>query len=679
MSVDALKSPFKPNEQSVLLASCGNFQNAAVYRSDDHGETWQSVLSAPDMGRTITAFAPSDPTVVYAIAAQNTQGQTPYALQGFYRSDNGGLTWTLMTDSQDQNLLNRVVLSNPDAAIECPGNQFNSQNFYGQGWYDSLLTIDPTDADRVWVGAIDLFRSDDGGRNFGRASIAYGQPTAPSQYVHPDHHLVRYHPNFDGVNETRMYNANDGGLYLSTNPNDEIAYSVCDNAPLKVRWQTLNNNYSVNQFYHGSVSKDGKMVMGGMQDNGTWAIRDGEQWEFVGDGDGSYSAIDPDNNDIIYTSSQFAQLVRTNLADGTSTYASPGVEFGAFITPWLLNEENSSQLFLSATALWRSDNRGDTWTQISTSNYTNVTLNWLSSLAVKPGNADKVLVGSSDGYIYFHDAALSADSSYEMSKQKISDGFVSSLQFARHSPDRVYATVSTFGEPHIHYSDNDGVSWQVLDGSGENPFPDIPAHDVIKTPEDDNTLYVASDLGVYVSRNHGESWLPLAPGLPNTPVETLVLVRYQLQSSLFAFTYGRGAFRLDLTDVVNLAPQQSVSQLSVQDVTNREFSFDLSKVFIDRNQDVLTFGSDALSENLQLSVNGLLTGSYPEAGNYEVSIFASDGEHKTESSVAISITAPPPSGNNNGSGSGGGSLWWLTLLLVSVYSYRHWQKRGLVK
>ena len=676
-----LEIEVKPGETDTLVASCGAFEDSAMFQTTDGGDSWQEVLTADDMGRTVIAFAPSQPSTVYAMAAQNQFGDIPYALQGIYRSDDSGLSWTLVTDMTSSNPLNRLLLSNAPVALRCPINELDPSRIFGQGWFDNVLRVDPADHQRLWAGGVDLFRSDDGGRNFGMVSFwqanpAFGGPLVNS-YVHADQHHVYFHPNYDGVTETRLYAVNDGGVFVTSNPNASVASNPCEATTTNMVWGDLNSNYSVNQFYHGSVSSNGSRVIGGMQDNGTYLSTNGEAWQKVGGGDGAYTAIDPNNHDLVYVSSQFANMTRINLTTGESVGISGGIqENRPFITPYLLDINDSNRLFLGASSLWRSDNQGELWQQISTPNYDNVVLNWLSSIAVKPGESDIVLVGSSDGLIYRHDAALTADASYQMNLQRIADGFVSSINFAPFDTDIAYATVSTFGEGHIFQSNDSGMSWQNIDGVGGEAFPDIPAHDVIKSPEDDMTLYVGSDLGVYKSVDGGNSWFPFGAGMPNVPVERLQLVRNDLVSTLFAFTYGRGAFKLLLTEVENLPPQQTLDTFSATVEANDALSIDLAAGFIDRNLDPVAFSSDNLVDGLSITSEGVLTGAIDTAGTYDINIEASDGALSTAFVVAIEVNAPAPPPvtvppiEPPASDSGGGSAYWLLFLLMSAVLVR---------
>jgi hypothetical protein len=113
----------------------------------------------------------------------------------------------------------------------------------------------------------------------------------------------------------------------------------------------------------------------------------------------------------------------------------------------------------------------------------------------------------------------------------------------------VYATYSTFGGTHVWRSANAGASWTPLDGTGAATLPDIPAHELVVDPHNAKRLYVGTDLGIYVSLDGGLHWAVENTGFPNVITESLQLNKVGANSTLFAFTHGRGAFRVVVPDV----------------------------------------------------------------------------------------------------------------------------------
>jgi len=654
-----------------LLVSCGAFEASEVFQSLDNGETWQGVLSENNQGRTTLAFAPSNPQRVYALSAQNQFGPYPHGVNGLYRSDDGGTNWTLVTDYNAPNANNRTIFAATNYVFDCANTgQFQDGRLSGGGWYYNLLTVDPTDENRIWAAGLDLWRSEDGGENFSLASFWWADDDEVS-YIHGDHHLITYHPDYDGTTENKMFVTNDGGIYYSENSTAATATDNCAPESSSIDFQSLNNNYAVTQFYHGSVAKDGKTIIGGSQDNGTqWRSENG-LWEQINGGDGSYSAIDPKDSNTVYVSLQYASLTRLNLATGQRTNISGNFDApGLFITPFTLDPNDNTRLWLAGLALWRGDDKGNSWTKVSTDEYQMDYINGLSSLAVQPGNSNLVIMGGTDGHVFRNTSTLSASSSTQMEKVKIADGYVSSINFDRNNPQKVVATVSTFGQPHAWLSNDSGVTWQSIDGSGATALPDLPTHDIIVAPHDTNTLYVANDIGVYVSEDNGSSWVPLTTGLPNVPAERVVYNRHDLTSSLFVFTYGRGAFKSELTDIPNYSPEQQSNLPSHGFVKGDQISIDLSGYYDDPNDDTLLFSATSLPSGVTLTLSeaGLVSGIASSAGNHTISFVVSDGALEVAGQISIGVTEQVDS--SSGGGSFGGSVLLIALSGLFVRTRR---------
>ena len=143
-------------------------------------------------------------------------------LLGVFRSTSSGDagSWTTQVRNNSANLQDTLLLSNPvnGALTQCG---IGTSQMLNQGWYDNVIAVDPTDPDKVWAGGVDLFRSDNGGVNWGVASYWWfqGNGTPPNngdpQFVHADNHVIAFHPNYNGTTNQTMFAANDGGLFKS--------------------------------------------------------------------------------------------------------------------------------------------------------------------------------------------------------------------------------------------------------------------------------------------------------------------------------------------------------------------------------------------------------------------------------------------------------------------------------
>lgn len=485
---------------------------------------------------------------MYALASDANQ----YNLRAVFRSTDGGGTWTAQVRNNNTTKLNTVLLSNPLAAFlsECgQGRSFLTS----QGWYDNVIAVDPVNENRVWVGGVDLFRSDDGGANWGLASYWWAEKNEPG-YAHADQHAIVFHPNYNGTTNKTMYVGNDGGVFRTDDATAMVATGIgspCSPANTKVVWQSLNNNYGVTQFYFGLPFPNGSSYFGGTQDNGTLLGSDAtgiNGWHEILGGDGGYVAVDPANPQTLYAETTYLSLRKST--DGGKTFGR--VTFGIddpsnsfpFITPFAMDPSDGQRLWIGGVSVYRTTNGAANWTKAS------LPLNsgQVSALAVAATNANHVAMGTSAGRIFLTDTALTANENTTWLSTAPRTGYVSSVAFDPANPLLVYATYSTFGGTHIWRSTDFGLSWSPLDGFGETGIPDIPVHTIAIDPNDPARLYVGTDLGVFVSTNGGVTWAVENTGFANVVTESLALQVKDGLTTLYAFTHGRGAFRVVVND-----------------------------------------------------------------------------------------------------------------------------------
>ncbi|HWQ35479.1 MAG TPA: Ig-like domain-containing protein [Blastocatellia bacterium] len=540
-----------------IFASCGTFQQATVYRNTDAAGagTWDQVHSESGMGRTSLAIAPSNQNIIYAASASYSSGTYRHGLHAVFRSTSGGAagTWTAQVRNSDLIKLNTALFSNTWIAFwtECgvgPG------GFSSQGWYDNTLAVDPADSDRVWVGGIDLFRSDDGGRNWGLASHWWANGTISAlaqQYAHADQHTIVFHPQYDGSSNKTMFVGSDGGIFRTDDARAATAKgttAACSPGNSSVIWKPLNSNYGVTQFYHGAVYPDGKSYFGGTQDNGTLRGADAtgiNGWKEILGGDGGYVAVDPGNPQTLYAESTFLSLRKS--LDGGASFSS--VRFGIaesvfnfnFIAPFAMDPSDPQRLWIGGSRMWRTSNGAANWTPAS------VTLNLagfelMSAVAVAPTDSNYVLAASDFGYIYRTDRALTAEATTVWDEVRPRTGYVSWLAFDPTNPNIAYATYSNFGDKHVWRSIDAGATWTAIDGT----LPDLPVHCIVIDPNNTARLYIGTDLGVFVTTDGGANWMVENSGFANVVTEALAINTVGGVTNLYAFTHGRGVWRVTL-------------------------------------------------------------------------------------------------------------------------------------
>ncbi|MBI2381387.1 MAG: cadherin domain-containing protein [Gammaproteobacteria bacterium] len=642
-------------DSDVLYAACGTFfGNAKILKSADNGATWSVLYTQPDMGRTTLAIAPSNPDVLYALVADYDSD----GLWAVLRTGDAGQTWEKRASKDDSNGLNRALLSNTVYAnLSACG--WGDDQFYNQGWYDQSLAVDPLDADKVWVGGIDLFRSDDGGRNFGMASHWWVQSDGLPSYNHADQHLLVFHPAYNGESNKILFTGNDGGLHLTRDaraPVQTAADAPCLPGQGEVAWESLNNGYGVTQFYHGVPRPDGKSYLGGTQDNGTNLGSDAggaNAWTEIYGGDGGYVAVDPNNPEVLFAEYTNLSIVKSmdggqNFADAVAGIAEPAGNF-QFINPFLMDPNNGQILWTGGQTLWRSIDQAASWGAASAKlldKRANGRKEVFSAHAVAAGDSNRVLSGTNDGRVFRNSNALAAgaatvwESVYPLpvieGKQQV--GYVSWLAFDPQDKNTAYATYSTFGVGHVWKTTDGGASWSNISGN----LPDMPVHSLIVDPADSKRLVLGTDLGLFYSVNGGQSWLADGNGFPHTVVESLSLNREDGQNMLYAFTHGRGAFRIPLS-AINKAPAVSIGNGVASIAENSAAGAAVVQVeATDAEGEALSYrlsGSEAFSIDAAGQIRVAAPLDYEGTASYSLVITVGDARGaETEAPLTLNLT-----------------------------------------
>ena len=545
-----------------VFAACGteisanptSSVQASIYRNTDASSglsAWVEVYSERGMGRTSLAIAPSNQNVIYAVSSESGAAGAPHSLHAVFRSIAGGEpgTWRTQVANNGAKTINNTLFTNPIYAFfsEC-GRGATSQN-YNQGWYDNAIAVDPRDENIVWVGGVDLFRSDDGGANWGMASFWHLLPSNP-RYAHADHHAIVFHPKFDGATVRSVFVATDGGIFKTENSRAQISTgnkAACSPDASRITWFSLNNNLAITQFYYGVPYPDGQSYLGGAQDNGVIIGSDSfgqNNWRELISGDGGYVAVNWFNTRVIYAETTGLSLRRSN--DGGQSFqpVTTGINNVGFkfITPFVMDPGNPDRLWIGGRNLWRTRNGAQSWTQASTDLSGSTT-----SISVSPSDPNFVIAGTDVGYVYRTSTGLNAGADTAWSNSMPRTGFVSSVAFDPSNRDVAYATYSTFGGKHVWRSLDGGINWQPIDGTGNQSIPDIPANTIVVDPSNPQRLYVGTDIGVFVTIDGGANWSVENTGFANAPVESLSTSIVNGVPYLFAFTHGRGVWRVPMT------------------------------------------------------------------------------------------------------------------------------------
>lgn len=566
----------------VLLASCssrsvadryyvrgtlaGNVCNgpcpAAIFLSTDASAAavnFTQVLSEPGMGRTSIAAAPSQPRTLYGLSAsildgpdRDNDGFGDYnnGLHALFRSDDGGKSWRAqLRNTSVSDSISSYLLHNLRTQENTRCNFGSSSNFFlTAGWYDQTIAVDPLSPERVWVGGIDLFRSDNGGASFGIASY-WWRGRDQTGFDHADHHVLSFHPAFDGSANRKLYIGNDGGVSLTTDAHAPVMRGLtapCGPTGVVTQFRAAQAGLGSSQFYQGSVSSDGQRILAGAQDNGTW-FYDRGNWRFAFGGDGAYNAIDPRDFNRLYLSYQNGNMFRADdgAARGEDSFVSirNGItDRGLFITPFELDLAAPDTLWFGSTRVWRSRNRGQSW-QVASVNFGVGFFDQINAIATHKSTPGLVVAATANG-VYRNTAAYTSSNNSVWASTKPREGWVSSLSFDPSDARVLYATYSNFGGAHVWRSTDAGSSFSAIDGN----LPDLPVHSIVVDPTDSRRLYIGTDLGLFVSDNTGATWSAEQTGFGAAIIEKLV-INTTAPHFLHAFTYGRGVWRSALSDI----------------------------------------------------------------------------------------------------------------------------------
>ena len=499
---------FSPTDsRKALLAGS---DGTAAY-SSDAGVTWHRSSGWSATGRVELAYSRSHPSIVYASVDINGGS--------LYRSVDGGATFSL---AHNGNLLGT------------------------QGWYDNVVWVDPTDPNHVLVGGTPLWQSRDGGATWKQIDV-FGS--------HVDFHVVAEDPGFDGGANQNVFVGNDGGVYKA-----DLA-----TLGLSSQFENLNNNLGVTQFYGAAGNASTGVVFGGTQDNGSLRYRPdaATNWDQVAGGDGGFAAADPNDSRYFYGEYTYLQLFRSSDGGNLITPIFGGIpdagRAASFIAPFVLDPNNPQRMLAGGSSLWASDNvkaATPSWRVIKPPSPDSP--DYISAIAVAPGNADTIWVGHELGDLYRTTNGRASSVSWTRLTTPVSYLTVlTHIAIDPFDPNTVYVTTGGFGEVHIIKSIDGGASWSIATGSGDTALPDAPVYDLQIDPTTDSTLYAATEVGVFVSKDGGASWELPQDGPANVCVEKL----FWMGSTLVAATHGRGLFAIDVATAATTSASVSPERL----------------------------------------------------------------------------------------------------------------------
>ena len=602
------------NANVVYVAAQGHLWGPnverGVFKSGDGGHTWNKVLFIDDnSGATDLVMDPSNPLVLYAATYQRQRRTWGFNGGGpgsaIHKSVDGGATWTKLTNGLPTGDKGRIGLSlytaDPRvvyATVEARGGESGIYRTLDGGatWektsslnsrpnYYSQIRVDPRDRERIYTLGSNrgFYISNDGGRTF----------TELFSNVHGEDHALWV----DSENTNHLVIGGDGGVSISWD---------------RGRTWDFRRNMPIGQFYEVDVDNSVPFrVCGGLQDNGVWCmpsavrnrngIADRDAWN-IGGGDGFHAHFDPSNNAMVLQSSQNGNAAWVNIETmerqsarpgtgdrpvapaaggrggrggvgaGEAAAPGPGGPGAAYRwnwdTPIVVSPHDPKTWFMGAQFLFRSTDRGSSWTKISgdlTLNANRDTLRMmgnvvgpdalsrhdgqsnygsLTAVSESPVDARVIYTGSDDGQLQLtRDGGKNWTNITTRIPGVPPQTYVSGVVASKFAAGRVYVTFDGHYtddyRPYVFASDDFGASWRSLSAG----LPETSINRIREHPKNARVLVLAHERGVHASNDGGATWHSLAGNMPTVSVDDAVF--QERDNALVVGTHGRGIWVLD--------------------------------------------------------------------------------------------------------------------------------------
>jgi photosystem II stability/assembly factor-like uncharacterized protein len=581
---------------TVLVAAFGHAfgpnTERGVYRTTDGGKSWTKVLyHDAETGAIDVAFDPNDPGIVYAALWQARRQPWNFSSggpgSGLYRSTDGGLTWThLQGNGLPEGILGRIHVSVSPAdsrriyaMIEAhAGGLFRSDDggvhwarvsddgrLTQRAWYFSTVLADPKQVDTVYAENTGLFRSTDGGKTFELLPARHG-----------DHHGLWIDPG----DPERMIESSDGGASISFDRGK--SWTTQANQPTAAFYHVAVDNRFPYHLY-GAQQDNSSIAIASMDDAGAIVQRD---WYDVAGGECGFVIPDPRDADITYGSSEnfVGRLDRHNMQEqiipvwpvDASGHAAKDLEHRFnWTSPLIMSPFDPDTLYYGMERLYRTSNRGASWTAISpdltrndksrqqasggpiTKDITSVEYyDTIFAIAESPVRKDMIWVGTDDGLI--HVTRDDGGSWTNVTPPAMPPwSTISMIEPSRYDADTAYVAVDRHKlddiRPYVFVTRDSGRSWGRLDaGIPEGSFVHAVREDSVKR----ELLYAATETGVFVSFDGGRQWQSLKLNLPRSPVHDLAVSG----NDLGVATHGRSFWILDDVTPLRQAAAAAASQ-----------------------------------------------------------------------------------------------------------------------
>ncbi len=513
-------------------------EGSGIYKSTDAGVTWAEINSglpsARYRGRIGIDLCQAKPSTLYAFIdnyeiadTEAPQGRDSYGrarkkpIKGaeVYRSDDAGKTWAKASES----------------------NSYMRRLSATYGWVFGQIRVDPNDENVIYVMGLALNVSRDGGKTFTRLGG-----------MHADHHALWIDPD----NSSYLLNGNDGGANVSSDGGKTWRHFT-DQLPMV---QFFNIGHDMAKPFH---------VYGSIQDHGSRrAVVDiskgrsripAQKWEGAPGGEGSSHAIDPTDENIVYSAGFYGRISRTDLKKerrGKSIVpkaasGEPALR-GQWIAPFIISPHDHETIYHGMNFLFRSRNRGDDFAKISPDLTYNdletmgdIPFHTITAIAESSTRPGRLYVGTDDGKA--HTTADGGKQWIEIMQGLAEHRWISRIEASRFHDSTLYMAQNGKRHddfaPYLWKSADHGETWTSIVAN----IPLGPINVVREDPKNPNILYVGTDLGVYVSIDKGNSWQTLPRKIPTTFIHDLII--HPRDGIMVAATHGRGMYAMDIRPI----------------------------------------------------------------------------------------------------------------------------------
>ncbi len=553
-----------PESPNILYASTyerrrtvfgysGGGPGSGLYRSTDAGLHWTRLGAAGgpgrglpptgDLGRCALDIYRKNTNVVYALVEHATLG-------GVYRSEDKGATWTRMSDT------------NPRPS------------------YFSQIRIDPNNDQKIWLGGVNMYMSEDGGRTFVQTRF---------RDVHSDVHGIWIDP----ANSDHILSGNDGGVWVTWDSGRN--------------WQHI-NNIALGQFYEVAFDYQKPYhVCGGLQDNYSWCGPSSttettgignEDWFTVQGGDGFYNRIDPSDPNIIYAESQDGSLSRRDLKTSESksirplepTDTEPRYRF-QWNSPLMISPHDPKTIYYGGNHLFQSTDRGDTWQVLGedltsgakrdeqkilgkvvdrdTLSRNDGVVAWpcITAIAESYKKAGVLWVGTDDGNVQMsRDGGKTWQNLVSHIQGAPKGGYVSRIEPSYAEEGTAYITFDNHRSAdyaiYIFKTTNYGDSFSKI--TNGIPPEAGTVHTIREDPANKNLLFAGTEFGIFATFDRGATWHKMKNGLPTVPVFDIQI--HPREHDLILATHGRSIWIMDnIRSLEGLTDQVMTSDLKLFD------------------------------------------------------------------------------------------------------------------